>query len=250
MEDDSETGLLDRYKGEGLMKIAICDDCPKDAEAIKRLMRGHEVRLYHNAGNLLAEVEKNNTFFDLYLLDIYIEDGMDGIRLAERIRLSDRDALICFVSASDEFYREAYDLYVFQYLIKPVSEEKVGRLLDMAEKLQVREKGKTVSYTWRKTRGSIPCENILYISSRGHILTITCKDGREQESSGKLSDLEMTLDKGIFCRCHQSYLVNLYQVDNMDGYELLLSGQRIPVSRRYYQEVKRRYQEILFEEVE
>lgn len=51
-------------------------------------------------------------------------------------------------------------------------------------------------------------------------------------------------------RCHQSFIVNIYEVDNLSGSELKVFGYRIPVSRRYYAEVKKRYHEVLFEEVE
>jgi hypothetical protein len=42
----------------------------------------------------------------------------------------------------------------------------------------------------------------------------------------------------------------MYHVDNLKGAELIAAGHYIPVSRRYYADVKKRYQEILFEEVD
>ena len=54
----------------------------------------------------------------------------------------------------------------------------------------------------------------------------------------------------VFLRCHQSFIVNMYHVEGIYGSDLMVGGEQIPVSRRYYAEVKRRYQEILFEEVD
>ena len=91
---------------------------------------------------------------------------------------------------------------------------------------------------------------ILFISSREHALYIHCKDGTVQECRGKLSEIEKQVCGDVFLRCHQSFLVNMYQADRLSGNELMVSGYSVPISRRYYGDVKRRYQEILFEGVE
>ena len=51
-------------------------------------------------------------------------------------------------------------------------------------------------------------------------------------------------------RCHQSFIVNMYHVESLSGTDLILGGEKIPISRRYYDKVKGRYREILFEVVE
>ena len=78
------------------MRIAVCDDCMEDALSLKKYLGWQEV---------------------------FMEESMNGIELAKELRRLQEEAVICFVSASDDFYREAYDLYAFQYLIKPVGEE-------------------------------------------------------------------------------------------------------------------------------
>ena len=68
------------------MRIAVCDDCPKDACAIRDLLSGQEVEIYGSAESLLADVEQDGKRFDLYLLDIFMkkstETSMSGIDLA------------------------------------------------------------------------------------------------------------------------------------------------------------------------
>lgn len=232
------------------MKIAIFDDCREDALVLKEFLGGHEVKIFFDAESILAEVEAKVGRYDLYLLDIYIEGSPNGIELAKRIRSVDEDAAICFVSTSNDFYREAYDLYAVQYLIKPVKGDAVKRLLDRVSGDSVRKKGKSLLFKCRGQTGSISYGKILYICSRGHTIFICCTDGSVQEYKGKLNELALQLCGDVFRRCHQSFLVNMYQVDSLDGNDLMISGERIPISRKYYAEVKRRYQEILFEEVD
>ncbi len=98
--------------------------------------------------------------------------------------------------------------------------------------------------------GFIPYSRILYIDSREHTLYIHCQDGSVQACKGKLDDLEIQVCGEVFSRCHQSFIVNMYHVNRLEGCQLLVAGQGIPISRRYFAEVKSRYQEILFEEVD
>lgn len=233
------------------MKIAICDDGMEDALLLKSCLRGHEADVYSDADGLLAFMEENRNWkYDLYLLDIYMDKSVDGIELAKRIYALHDDAVICFVSTSDAFYREAYDLYAVQYLLKPVKEETVKRLLDKVSKSFTRDRERKLTFHFRGRTGSIPYGKILYISSREHTLSICCTDGIVQECKGRLNELAAQVCGDVFMRCHQSFVVNMYHVDNFGGTGLMVAGHEVPVSRRYYAEVKKRYQEILFEEVD
>lgn len=234
------------------MRIAVCDDCMEDALSLKKYLDGQEVSIYSNAGSLLADVEGRNRQYDLYLLDIFMEESMNGIELAEKLRRIQEEATLCFVSTSDDFYREAYDLYAVQYLIKPVERESINKLLQKVQKNLAgqTDKEKTLSYSWWGKRGALPYGKIRYICTRGHALSICCTDGRIQESTGKLNELERQICGDVFLRCHQSFIVNICHVEGMNGSELTIAGEQIPVSRRYYAEVKKRYQRMLFEEVD
>ncbi len=232
------------------MKIAVCDDCMRDALSVKRFLGGHEARVYSDVDSLLADVKNKKMQYDLYLLDIYMEGPVNGIELAKMLVREQEEAVICFISTSNDFYREAYDLYAVQYLLKPVREEDVKQLLERVSKNLVRNREKKLFFQSRGQTGSIPYSRILYISSREHTLSICCTGGIVQECKGRLNELAMQVCGEIFMRCHQSFLVNMYHVDSLSGADLIVAGQRIPVSRRYYTEVKKRYQEILFEEVD
>ena len=229
------------------MRIAICDDCFKDACSMQAFLTEQEVKIYTDTRTLLEDIEEDNIQYDLYLLDIYIDFNMNGIGLAERIRVNDDEATICFVSVSEEFYREAYDVYAMQYLVKPVQKEPLEQLIEKVQKNIAKQKEQRFSFKYRGWVGSIPYRNILYISSRGHNIFIYCIDGTVKECIGKLNDIASQVSETIFRRSHQSFLVNMYHVDHLKGKELTVAGHKIPVSRRYYVEVKNWYYEILFD---
>ncbi len=237
------------------MRIAICDDCMKDAALLKRFLGGHEANVYLDTASLLADMKDMNIKFDLYLLDIFMEksmDGssMDGIELAKRLRKIQEEAVICFVSTSDDFYREAYDLYAVQYLLKPVQEAEVKKLLARVARSLMAGRQQKLSIQSRGRTESIPYVKVLYVSSREHTLSIFCTDGAVLECKGKLGELAAQVCGDTFLRCHQSFIVNMNHVENLIGTDLIVGGALVPVSRRYISEVKRRYQEILFEGVD
>lgn len=234
------------------MKIAICDDCRQDALRLQALLNGnHDTVVYSGAEQLLVEIEDKKRCYDLYLLDIYMDkDAMSGIELARKLREQEEDAAICFISSSDDFYREAYDLYAVQYLLKPVKKEELERLIQRISHRMDKDKEQSLRFRWRGRMGTIPYGKIMFISSREHTVFIHCRDGHVQECTGKLNEIAQQVCGDVFFRCHQSFIVNMYHVNSLDGNELLVSGYSVPVSRRYLADVKRRYQEILFEELE
>ncbi len=231
------------------MRIAICDDQKEDGMRLAQHLSEHDLTLFTDAKALLAAIQTGSDGYDLYLLDIYMGE-LNGIALAKELRAHFEDAAICFVSSSDAFYREAYDIMDVNYLLKPVQKGQMDKLLARVMRGKEKKRMQSFSYKWNGMPESVPYSNILYVASNGHNVSIYCKDGEVRPCKAKLSDIETQLDPQVFMRCHQSFLMNLYHVDHMDGNELIVGQSRVPISRRYYAEFKKRYLSILFEEVE
>ncbi len=231
------------------MHIAICDDCREDAMYIGSFLSKHACDVFSSPSELLSSHNVTEKRYDLYFLDIYMGDTAEGISLAKKIREIDADSAICFVSTSDEFYRDAYDIQDVNYLLKPVSASAVAALIERVERRQVKSVQQSFRFKWNGQMVSIPYGNILYINSNDHVLDIYLKDGHIRHCNAKLDDVEALLDGTVFFRCHQSFLVNLYMVDCQSGSDFAVGRKLIPISRRYLADAKRRYQEILFEEV-
>lgn len=229
------------------MRIAVCDDCKGDILYLQSLLEGYDAAFYSQGEKLLADIADHHMCYDLYLIGIS-PDSVNGLGLARQIREKDEDAAICFASSSDAFYREAYDLYAIQYLLKPVREEALQEVIERVEHQMGRWTEPTLHFKWRSKIGSIPYDQILFVSSREHKLYIYCKDGTIQECMGKLDETAAQICGAAFLRVHQSFVVNMYCVESLSGSELAIGGYRIPISRRYYLKARKRYQEILFEE--
>ena len=94
-----------------------------------------------------------------------------------------------------------------------------------------------------KGKIQIPVDHIMYVESRLHKIYyhVLSEDGIEKEYSkyGKLSDAQQELREYGFCRTHQSYLVNMEMVVDVQRYQATLEGGIwINISKKYYKDIE------------
>ena len=127
------------------MRIAYCEDEPAQAELVRAMVAQWaesrkttaEVILYESAeeflfknDTLVSKTFANQTFpFDIVFLDIALRQ-MNGVALARAIREKDKRLPIAFLTADKAFAIEGYEVHAVRYLLKPVTMEKLGSLLD------------------------------------------------------------------------------------------------------------------------
>ncbi len=164
--------------------------------------------------------------------------SMDGMALARKLRSLplDRQPLIIFVTGYERYVYQAFDVEAFQYLVKPVDEQRFAQSFRRAvEKLSLleRQRQRTLLVQHAGASRVIPLENILYVESRGHKLLLHLKEGT-LEYYGKMGELELELS-GQFARIHKGYLVNLRHVEEYcRGQVTLTDGERLMISKYKY----------------
>ena len=93
-----------------MMRIAICDDVPREQEQFEKALRGWDptrsVEKFLNGASLL-EAARHVPHFDLVFLDIYMP-GENGIDIAKALRELAPDTGIAFVTTSTEHAVEAW----------------------------------------------------------------------------------------------------------------------------------------------
>lgn len=231
-----------------VLKIAICDDVSTDRQRLMSLIKAEnpycECSAYQSGELLLWDLE-NGTQFDIFFLDIFM-DGMSGIEVAKRIRIADPYSLLIFVSSSNDFYRESYDLYAFNYLIKPLTEDMLVQVLRRAIIHLGKEMDQVVRLSYNNNLYTVRCSQLLYLSSNMHIVNFHLVDGEMLKAYGKLDDFVTQLPTDIFVRCHQSYIVNLKHVIGMNTGEFMFGTVNVPVSRKYCVQAREKYRAEMF----
>lgn len=231
-----------------MLKIAICDDEPRTRAGLASLIRAQdrpcEITAYASAGAFLADRRD----FDLLFLDIALDaSGPDGMALARRIRedLSASQPVIVFVTGYERYVFDAFDVGAFQYLLKPVDEEKFAQVFARAvEQIKAGRVQPQLSHALTLqsagTSRTVPLDSIYYIESSNHKVVLRLKDG-EFSCYAKIRDLEAELGDQFF-RVHKGYLVNLAYVEGYSKTELTLtSGEKLLISKYKYQDFVKAY---------
>lgn len=236
-----------------MLRAAICDDNEFDRARLRDALENCGIPLqiteYTDAENLLWDTETEKTIFDIYLLDIYLS-GVSGVEAARRIRAIDEQAVLIFVTASREFYQQAFDVFALYYLVKPVEQGAVNALMQKAVAGRQRQREMVLPITYRGHTSILRFDEIEYISSSNHMLTFYLHDGGERICYGKLDEVAMQLKSGSFVRCHQSYIVNLRYVLERVPQGFRTVNTIIPISRAYAETAQAAINQYLFDAFE
>ena len=221
-----------------MYQIAVCEDdaaireplCRMCSEILEHMDISHEVTPFSNA-EALERVMTAGARFDLLCLDILM-DGKTGMEFARQLRERDDKTSILFITNSEEFLREGYEVRPIHYLFKPVDREQLARALETDLRLHHRPDSVTIRAGASVT--VLPLDELLYVESRDHLTVVKLEQG-ERSFRIRLSDMEELLPRDRFCRCHNSYLVNMRRISKLDRKGLVLeNGEWIPIGRSYY----------------
>ena len=156
---------------------------------------------------------------------------------ARKIRQRGIQTPLVFLTATPDFALESYDVHAFGYLLKPVSEEKLTALL---RRLLGHYDRPRVCVQWERQKRYLFLDEIIYVESQNHTIHIHLSSGEVLDSKEKLGDLESLLDER-FLRCHQSFLVNMSYIADVDGDFILKDGTKIPIRIRQRKAIAEEY---------
>ncbi len=222
-----------------MLSIAVCDDevieCCNMAKRIKEVMEEMKmpciIRQFRSGGELLEALES----FDIVFLDIIMQD-LDGMKTAQIFRKRASDKILIFVSSSREYVFEAYDVEAFQYLLKPVDDRKLRKVLQKAVLKTEKRSQEFIIVSRERLKKKLFLDDIYYFEIKGRVIDVHGPKGIFAYY-GQIGEMENKLgDKGFF-RCHKSYLVNLKYVDGYNRQEAILeNGEKIVIAKRRYEE--------------
>ena len=235
------------------MRIAIVDDNHTDRiflrEGLERILlkrniENSEIHIFNSAEDILEYLKnEQETFFDLIFMDIYMEK-LTGVDAAREIRKKDKKVKIVFITTSNEFASESYEVRAEDYLIKPYDKTRLENVMDRI--FSEKKYGKILEL---KDGRKIIINSIVYTTFSGHYVTIYLKD----ETSIQVRCTQKNFEKQIehFPQLISSFkgiTVNLAQVDNIESDRFKMkNGSFVPISRRKYAEIKKAYTRFLIE---
>lgn len=225
-----------------MLRIAICDDelimREHMAETVSAwcMSRGidHDAVTFPSAESFLFEYEGDPTY-DILLLDIEMP-GMDGVTMARKIREKNDLIQIVFITGYSEYIAEGYEVDALNYLVKPVSEEKLFAILDKACS-RIKKNEKVLDLRTDGDIVRIPVSRVVSASVYGNYVTIHADE-----------DITVKMTLGSFCellderflRVGRSDVVNVSKIRRVTRKDILMEdGSVVPLPRGAYETVNR-----------
>lgn len=233
--------MKNRGEWKMVLQIGICDDEQVERDYVQSLVQQWAKRselnvvitTFTSGENFLFHYEEKKDFHIL-LLDIQM-NKIDGIQLAKQIRQDNEQMQIIFITGFADFMSDGYDVSALHYLMKPVKEEKLFKVLTKASK-GLENKEKALFIIFNKEQIRLLYKDILYIESQGHYVLIKAEN-KEYKVKKKLADLCKELDQGFF-RCQRSYIVGLRHVIKVTRKCIYLENNiELPLSRGLYEDI-------------
>lgn len=213
------------------MNIAICDDDQRDLTVLLDVLKQYDTngQLTIHGFTTAAELYQStlNQAYDIAILDIEMESP-NGYEIASRLCQENKPPLIVFVTNSMDYTIRGYGI-AFRYLIKPLTLELLGPVLDAAiADIQAHR----FLFSIEDTSYVLKAEDIYYFEVYNHYTTLHTVD-EEYAIRMPLKTIYSQLPSSYFGEPHHSYVVNFMHIKTATSQELkLTNGVRIPVSRR------------------
>ena len=230
------------------MRIAVCDDNPKELERIKGCfcrIQGYDlVCSYFDSTSTVMEILKTeNSPYDLYILDIEMP-GMNGLKLAKSIREKDSRALFVFLTSYTRYMKDVFDVVTFDFIEKPISDEKLLQILERAA-TYLNITSQHFSFGYRASRYSLKYDRILYIEKKGRQALIhTFED--VYKTNMTLEEIWKQLNPKSFVHIHSSYIINLYNLDRKDNeIAIMRNGEKLHITKGYRRDLAMRHYEFV-----
>ena len=217
------------------IRVLIADDEPGMRMILRKMLERVE------GFELIGEAKNGGELMEMYhalkpqvvFLDVDMP-VMNGVECANRIEDEDPSCILIFATAHEEYRRDAFDVYAFDYLVKPFRLERVTETLTrirermsalktrpVMQSAQKQIKSQTTNRMMLKHRDGvtfISMSDIVLVQREERATVIYTADGNSYATSDTLAETAERLDAGTFFRCHRSYIINLNYIHDITPY--------------------------------
>lgn len=228
------------------MKIAICDDEKVWQNSLIRCLEAYSAErnieisktLFNNGKALAESTEK----YDIIFLDFQM-DKLNGIEAAKKIRKTNKDSVIIFVSAFPQVAVDAYEVKTYRFLTKPINKAKLFKALD-DYRAEIDIDNFLIFKTHEKTL-RIRISDILYVEAcKNHSIIHTSKENYEILIN--LKEIQKKLPAEKFFRCHKAYVVSFLHIKSHNNTDVYFeNGSNAYISRNYLPGFRLAFQEYI-----
>ena len=244
-----------------MIKVMIIEDEPQIRKLLCKIVEKQDgFEVVAEAGDFAGAV----TEYTKYKADVVFADidlnGESGLECVKVLLALNPKLKVVFATAHSEYMANAFEIYAFDYLVKPFNVERVVKTLKrIRDNHYEEEKAQTGSEHLEQYKEKLLIkgkEQISFVDKKDIIMVervesvtqIITKDETYRTSIG-LGEIEEKLSTKEFMRCHKSYIINLSMISKIESYgrwTYIVKFRGIEstalITAQNYEELKKMYQ--------
>lgn len=225
------------------MRIVACDDDVSELEELKRQLQeiGEKYQLLFDIrtfteGEQCCEYLCLNSA-DIVFMDIYLKPG-NGVEFVRRLRQHRLNFKLVFLTSSNDFAIESYELDAAYYLLKPLQPEKLEQAL---KRCGVFDKEEYVTFDTAAETVKIKPKDIIVVEVQDKYCYIHTAQ-RTYKVYSSINKVREKLTQDYFLLTYRSVLINMHYVEGVySNYFLLGNGFKAPIRVRDSAAVRNAY---------
>ena len=161
---------------------------------------------------------------------------INGMEVAEKIRLKDENVDLIFVTMLANYAIKGYKVKALDYILKPVSKYEFNLILDKIIKKEKYIEKVFIIHSKSITR-KVSYKDISYFEMFNHNVYVH-GENLNLNFRGTLKEIEKQIDFKQFVRCNNSIIVNLFYVEEIkNNFLYLKTGEKIEITKARKKEV-------------
>ncbi len=213
-----------------MIKVCIIEDEPEIRKLLCKIIQRQEAfQVVAESGDFASAISDFTKYRpDVAFVDIDLQ-GESGLECAKVLTELNPKLKVIFATAHSEYMANAFEIYAFDYIVKPFDVERVvqtlsriqGQLCPGPEQDAVIPGNDSYSdkllIKGKEQIDFVNIEDIILIERSRNVTRIVTKE-EALCTSVSLASLEEKLNPARFMRCHKSYIVNLDKISKIEPY--------------------------------
>jgi two-component system, LytTR family, response regulator LytT len=239
-------------------KILIAKDEIKTARKIATSLKslGYQIAAITTGQNLHQFVEETEP--DLILMDTCFSDNLDGIELAEEIKLDYDLPIILMADEPDQqLINRIKAIEPYGFIRKPYEKKSLRSAIEVAlynfakdkERLYLKDAAITADKVITPDHLMVRSKNRLVKVSLCDILSVQACDNysfiitpdQKYLVSYTLKEVNKKLPASSFIRTHRSFIINLQKVDGIEENGVIINNKTIPIGKSFRKDLMARF---------
>lgn len=238
-----------------MIKVCIIEDEPEIRKLLRKIIEKQEgFQVVSESGDFASAVSDFAKYRpDIAFVDIDL-NGTSGLECAKILTELNPKLKVIFATAHSEYMANAFQIYAFDYLVKPFNIERVIQTLSRIREEDTENILASETYNDKlMIKGKdqiafVDTKEIIFIERCENMTQIVTLD-ENYRTSISLSNLEEKLNPAEFMRCHKSYIVRLDKISKIEPYgrwtyvvKFKGSNETALMTAENYDEIRKKFQ--------